>query len=101
MERPETQFAWNGDTSLAFQILGAGDTEILYAAGYVSNVELNWDHPAKARFLRALARSARLIVMDPRGLGCSDRQTPGDLTPLETILTIFSPCSTPRLHARP
>lgn len=85
MTRPETQFAWNGDIALAYQVVGEGPVDILYAAGYVSNVELNWEHPAKARFLRRLARSARLIVTDPRGLGCSERLTPNDLAPLETM----------------
>jgi class 3 adenylate cyclase/pimeloyl-ACP methyl ester carboxylesterase len=86
VERPETQFAWNGASSLAYQVLGEGPPDLLYLPGYTSNVELNWDHPTMARFLRGLARSRRLIVTDPRGLGCSERSTPEDVQPLETMM---------------
>jgi pimeloyl-ACP methyl ester carboxylesterase len=86
MERPETQFAWNGTSALAYQVLGAGAPDLFYLPGYTSNVELNWDHPTMARFLRGLARSRRLIVADPRGVGCSERSTPDDVQPLETMM---------------
>jgi class 3 adenylate cyclase/pimeloyl-ACP methyl ester carboxylesterase len=84
MERPETVFAWNGDIALAYQVLGEGPTDLLYLSGWVSNVELNWDQPLMARFLRGLAVGRRLIVMDPRGTGCSDRGTPRDIPQIET-----------------
>jgi pimeloyl-ACP methyl ester carboxylesterase len=84
VERPETQFACNGTSALAYQVLGAGAADLYYLSGYTSNVELNWDHPTKARFLRGLARSRRLIVADPRGVGISERSTPEDVRPLET-----------------
>ena len=86
MERPETQFAWNGTSALAYQVLGAGAPDLYYLPGYTSNVELNWDNPTKARFLRGLARSRRLIVADPRGVGISERSTPEDVRPLETMM---------------
>ena len=84
MDRPETRFAWNGDVALAYQVLGDGPADLLYLSGWVSNVELNWDHPLMARFLRGLAHGRRLIVTDPRGTGCSDRGTPRDIPQLET-----------------
>ena len=85
-DRPETRFAWNGENALAYQVLGEGDTDLLYLQGWISNVELNWDHPMMARFLRGLARSRRLIMTDPRGEGCSERCSPHDVWPLETIM---------------
>ena len=84
MDHPETRFAWNGDMALAYQALGDGEIDLLYLSGVASNVELNWDHPLMARFLRGLANGRRLIVMDPRGTGCSDRGTPRDIPQLET-----------------
>ena len=86
MDRPATQFAWNGDAALAYQVLGEGDPALLYLPGWVSNVELNWDHPIMSRFLRGLGRSRRVIVTDPRGIGCSERASPHDVWPLETIM---------------
>ncbi len=80
---PETRYAWNGDTALAYQVFGSGPVDIAYLQGWASNVELNWEGPALARFLHGLGRQARVIHMDRRGWGCSDRFSPGDVAPLE------------------
>jgi class 3 adenylate cyclase/pimeloyl-ACP methyl ester carboxylesterase len=77
VERPETRYAWNGDVSLAYQVVGDGPTDILYLQGYCSQVDLNWESPYLTHFLRGLTRHARLIVTDRRGWGCSERFTPG------------------------
>ena len=85
-ERPETRLFWNGDVSLAYQMLGTGTPDLLYLQGWVSNIELNWDHPLMARFLRGLGRNRRLIMHDVRGMGVSERASPNDVWPLETVM---------------
>ncbi len=77
MERPETRFAWNGAVSLAYQVCGDGPADLVYLQGYCSNVDMNWESPYLARFLRGLAGRSRLIVTDRRGWGCSERFAPG------------------------
>jgi len=86
VEQPETRYAWNGDSSLAYQVVGDGPVDLVYLQGFLSNVILNWEHPACARFLRDLSRFSRLIVTDRRGLGCSERFTPADIPPIETLV---------------
>jgi len=86
VERPETRYAWNGDIALAHQVMGDGPIDLVYLQGYLSNIELNWEHPALARFLRELSGFSRLIVTDRRGLGCSERFTPPDTPPIETLV---------------
>ena len=86
MNLPETLYAWNGDVAIAYQIVGDGPTDLLYIEGYVSHVELNWESRYLARFLHGLASHSRLIVMDRRGYGCSDRFSPSDVPPLEAIV---------------
>ena len=81
--RPETRYAWNGDVALAFQVFGAGQVDLVYLQGYSSHVDLNWESPHLARFLRGLGERARVIHTDRRGWGCSDRFSPGDVAPLE------------------
>jgi class 3 adenylate cyclase len=83
---PETRYAWNRDNSLAYQVLDGREPGLLYLQGYLSNVELNWDHPPFARFLRELARITRVVVTDRRGLGCSERFTPADTPALEDLV---------------
>ena len=86
MDRPETRFVWNGNSALAYQVFGEGELDLLYLQGFSSNVELNWDLPMMSRYLQGLARGRRLIVMDPRGEGCSERSSPNEVWPLETIM---------------
>lgn len=82
---PETRFAWNGDVSLAYQVVGSGPIDVVYLQGHASHVDLNWEGPALTRFLRGLARHSRLIITDRRGWGCSDRFSPFDIAPLESM----------------
>ena len=85
MSRPQTRYAWNGDVSLAYQVVGRGPIDLLYLQGYCSNVDLNWDSPRLAAFLHGLARHARLIVTDRRGWGCSERFTPGYVPDVDVL----------------
>ena len=54
-------------------MVGDGPIDLLYAAGWISNVELGWDLPQIARFYERLASFSRLILFDKRGTGLSDR----------------------------
>jgi class 3 adenylate cyclase/pimeloyl-ACP methyl ester carboxylesterase len=85
MKRPDVQFAWNGDVALAYQIVTEGPIDLVYLQGYCSNIDMNWESPYLARFLKGLAGFGRLIVMDRRGWGCSDRFSPHDVPPFETL----------------
>jgi len=85
MSRPETRYAWNGEVSLAYQVVGQGEPDLLYLQGYCSNVDMNWESPHLADFLRGLARHARLIVTDRRGWGCSERFTPGSVPDVDVL----------------
>ena len=85
MNRPETRYAWNGEVSLAYQVVGQGEPDLLYLQGYCSNVDMNWESRHLANFLRGLARHARLIVTDRRGWGCSERFTPGSVPDVDVL----------------
>src|SRR5215813_4211608 len=70
---PRTQYAKSGDVSIAYQIVGDGPVDLVYAQGWLSNIEFAWENPAHARFLNRLASFSRLIRFDRRGMGLSDR----------------------------
>jgi class 3 adenylate cyclase/pimeloyl-ACP methyl ester carboxylesterase len=80
---PESRYAWNGETALAYQVVGDGPTDIILQLGFASHLNLNWDSPHLSAFMRGLARHARLIVSDRRGFGLSERYAPTDVPPLE------------------
>jgi len=76
-----TRYADSEGVSIAYQVHGEGELDLVFVPGFVSHVELMWEHPDTARFLRRLASFARLIVFDKRGQGLSDR--PGNPPTLE------------------
>ena len=82
MEVPETRYAVSGDVSIAYQVVGDGPFDLVYAPPFISHVELGWEVPSLAAYLRRLASFARLILFDKRGTGMSDRV--GSLPTLET-----------------
>jgi class 3 adenylate cyclase/pimeloyl-ACP methyl ester carboxylesterase len=71
-------------THLAFQVIGDGKPDILLIDTWVHHVELVWDIPERARFMRRLADLGRLIHYDRRGTGLSDTVAISDLPDLET-----------------
>ncbi len=71
---PKTRYARSGDLSIAYQVIGEGDRDILFIPGFVSNVELMWELPLYRLVFERLASLGRLIVFDKRGVGLSDRQ---------------------------
>jgi pimeloyl-ACP methyl ester carboxylesterase len=79
---PETRYAKSGDVNIAYQVIGNGPPDLILVPGWLSNIEVLWDEPAVARFLRRLASFSRLILFDKRGTGLSDRL--GDMPDLET-----------------
>ena len=73
--RPETSYAWNEGTALAYQVVGSSGPDLLFIPGSVTHLEMLWEEPRVSRFLTRLGGFSRLILMDPRGLGLSDRLT--------------------------
>jgi class 3 adenylate cyclase len=85
--RPETRYARVGQhISVAYQVVGDGPVDLIYLQGYASHVDVNWEWEPLARFLNDLARVGRLIVMDPRGSGASERFAPPIVPPLESLM---------------
>ena len=79
---PETRYAKSGDINIAYQVVGGGPLDLVLVPAFVSHLDLDWEEPRYAHFLRRLASFSRLIRFDKRGTGLSDR--PGGLPDLET-----------------
>jgi pimeloyl-ACP methyl ester carboxylesterase len=77
---PQTRYARSGRVNIAYQVIGDGPLDLIYVPGWVSHVELRWEEPDHARYLRHLASFSRLITFDKRGTGMSDR-VPDDQLP--------------------
>jgi class 3 adenylate cyclase len=77
---PTTQFAKLGDDRIAYQVFGEGDVDLICVAAIGECLDLNWDWPPYATFLRRLATQARVMIFDVRGSGSSDTPS-GDALP--------------------
>ena len=79
---PETRYVRNSGTAIAYQVVGSGDTDLVYVPDYMSNLVFAWQYPRWRDFYLRLARSFRLILFDKRGTGLSDHG--GQFATLET-----------------
>jgi class 3 adenylate cyclase len=83
IETPPVRYARSGDAQIAYQVLGDGETDLLYPNEW-GNLIWNWQLPQHERWLRRLATFTRLVIIDRRGYGLSDRAAPGEHPTLET-----------------
>ena len=77
---PPTRWARTVDGAcIAYQDFGDGPVTLVVIHGWVSHLEIYWEQPRFARFMRRLARNLRVLHFDKRGVGMSDRSVPPGL----------------------
>jgi class 3 adenylate cyclase len=80
--QPETRYAWLGQDRIAYQALGQGPPDLVMTGAVT--IDVAWEDPGVALFLRSLASFSRLILFDRRGTGASDPPPPDPLPPWES-----------------
>ena len=73
MFSPEIRYARSDDVYIAYQVLGHGPLDMVFVPGFISHLEHYWEAPPVVRFMQRLASFSRLILLDKRGTGLSDR----------------------------
>jgi pimeloyl-ACP methyl ester carboxylesterase len=87
VDAPEIRYVRTPDgVYIAYQSFGVGALDIVYLPGFITHLEINWEDPDYAAFLRGLASFARVVAIDRRGVGLSDRLSPSDLPPPEVLI---------------
>ncbi|UVC18245.1 alpha/beta fold hydrolase [Mesorhizobium onobrychidis] len=71
--RPATHYVKSAGINIAYQVTGDGPVDLIYVPGWVSNLDLAWSSPRFSHVLHRLGAFSRLIRMDKRGTGLSDR----------------------------
>ena len=68
----DIRYARSGGVSIAYQVVGDGEVDLVYVPDYVSNLVYGWETPYWRGFYEQLAERFRLILFDKRGTGLSD-----------------------------
>jgi pimeloyl-ACP methyl ester carboxylesterase len=74
VKRPDTNYVKSRDVHIAYQVTGAGPFDLVWVPGFFGgHLELEWNLPGFAGAIEQLSSFSRLIRLDPRGTGMSDR----------------------------
>lgn len=74
----------NGDgVQIAYEVFGSGPRDLVFVHGWVTHLELLWEHPRTAEALERLGSFCRVLNFDKRGTGLSDRVPVDRLPTLE------------------
>lgn len=72
---PEVRYTGASGVNIAYQVFGEGAVDVVLVPGWVSNLDVMWEEPRLADWLRRLGSFARVMLFDKRGTGLSDRVT--------------------------
>jgi pimeloyl-ACP methyl ester carboxylesterase/DNA-binding CsgD family transcriptional regulator len=84
--------------NIAYQDFGDGPLDLVFVPGFISHIELAWEEPYLARFLRRLAAFTRVIFFDKRGTGLSDpvSRPPGLVERMDDIRAVLDAAGSQR-----
>jgi class 3 adenylate cyclase len=78
---PRTEYVLAEDGAhVAYQVFGDGGLDLVFVNRMAATIGYMWEIPDFARFLRRLGTMARVITLDSRGVGLSDRRLPARAT---------------------
>lgn len=70
---PEVRYARSGEVAIAYQVVGSGGVDIVFARHMSGDLLSSWEQPLLVRHIEGLAKNRRLLMLDRRGTGLSDR----------------------------
>lgn len=73
---PPVRYAKSGKVRIAYQVVGDGPVDLLWNHSILGNLDLFWESAAFERQVRDFSSFSRLILMNERGVGISDRPAP-------------------------
>jgi pimeloyl-ACP methyl ester carboxylesterase len=73
VQPPEVSYARSGDVAIAYQVVGTGSPDIVFVRGITGDLLSTWEQPLLVRHVEGLADCGRVLMLDKRGTGLSDR----------------------------
>ena len=84
MEPADVSYARSGDVAIAYQVVGEGPVDLVFVRGITGDLLSTWEQPLLVRHVEGLAACGRVLMLDKRGTGLSDRVR--EVAPLETAM---------------
>ena len=75
MDVPDVHYARSGDVAIAYQVIGEAPIDLVFVRGVTGDLLSTWDQPLLVRHVLGLAAFSRVLMLDKRGTGLSDRTT--------------------------
>ncbi len=75
MDAPDVLYARSGDVAIAYQVIGERPVDLVFVRGVTGDLLSTWDQPLLVRHVLGLAAFSRVLMLDKRGTGLSDRTT--------------------------
>ena len=73
MTPPDVSYARSGDVAIAYQVVGGGPMDVVFLRAITGDLLSTWEQPLLVRHIEGLASNGRVIMLDRRGTGLSDR----------------------------
>jgi class 3 adenylate cyclase len=73
MQQPDVNYARSGDVAIAYQVIGNRAPDLVFVRGIAGDLLSTWDQPLLLRHVEGLADFSRVLMLDKRGTGLSDR----------------------------
>ncbi len=73
VQTPEVRYARSGEVAIAYQVVGTDPTDIVFVRAITGDLLSTWEQPLLVRHIEGLAASGRVLMLDKRGTGLSDR----------------------------
>jgi len=70
---PDVRYARSGDVAIGYQVIGSGGTDIVFVRGMSADLLSTWEQPLLVAHIERLASNGRVLLLDRRGTGLSDR----------------------------
>jgi len=70
---PDIRYARSGDVAIAYQAVGSAPVNLIFVRGFAGDLLSAWEQPLLVRFIEDLQAFVRVIMLDKRGTGLSDR----------------------------
>ncbi|MDX6399751.1 MAG: hypothetical protein QOF27_357, partial [Gaiellaceae bacterium] len=73
VQPPDVSYARSGEVSVAYQLVGTGPPDLVFVRGIAGDLLSSWEQPLLVRHVEGLSAHSRVLMLDKRGTGLSDR----------------------------